>query len=302
MKALEKILFLASALLVCLACNREEETVRYRIGDTARIFLNLFPGDMPAIGVKSEFALDPKVENPIADVWVLQYDELGQLCRSDYSSKTPSLTWQGHLVELDVRPTSTIVVFANLGEKDGDDVYEWPATIGLLRRHQMAEDKSLDISGGANPARLFMVGETILSASDIGSPSTCINIMLSRICCKLAVGVHQSGDEFHDLRIRILNAVNGFTVFPTKDTFTAQSHSDYTEDSAAAITTARKYFYYYLYENMDTDNQTKIEITVTGKDGRERTRIFPITSHGELVRNTYYNVDLELTGSGTYNP
>lgn len=301
MKALNNILLFASALILCLACNREETSLSYRIGDTVRVSMNLSAEAMPASGTKSEYALDPKVENPIADVWVLQYDELGQLCRSDHSSKTPSLTWQGHMVDLDVRPTSTIVVFANIGDIAEDKSYEWPATIGLLRRYHMAEDKSLDISGGADPSRLYMVGETTLSADDIGSPSTSINVMLSRICCKLAVGVHQGGNEFRDLRIQILNAAEGFTVFPTLDSFSA-SYTDYTADSAPTISSTRKYFYYYLYENMDVDNQTKIKITVTGKDGRERTRIFPISSTGELLRNTYYNVDIELTGSGTYNP
>lgn len=302
MKVLKKILLHTAVLLVCLACNREEEPAPYRIGDTVRISLNLSTDEMPASGTKSEYALDPKIENPIADVWVLQYDELGQLCRSDHSSKTPSLTWQGHLVELDVRPTSTIVVFANIGEI-ADENYAWPATIGLMRMYHMATEfeYSLDITGGADPQRLYMVGETTLKASDIGSPSTEINVMLSRLCCKLAVGVHQSGDEFSNLRIQIMHAAKGFTVFPTKENFSA-SYTDYAVDSTPTITSTRKYFFYYLYENMDTDNQTKIKVTVTGKDGQDRTRIFPITSHGELLRNTYYNVDLELTGSGTYTP
>ncbi len=290
-----KVLFFAAILLCCLSCSREDVPLTE---ETVKVSLNLFQEEMNTVGTKAMFALDPKVENPIADVWVLQYDELGQLCAAEHSVKTPSLSIPDHQVTLHNRPSSTIIVFANVGDIAEDSSYEWPATLALLRKSRMADDKSLDISGGADPEHLYMVGETVLTTDKIQAGGTSINVMLSRLCCKLAVGIHQSGDEFHDIKVKILNAAEGFTVFPTADSFTA-TYADYTEDGPESVTgSARKYFYYYLYENMDKDNQTKIQVTVTGKDGRERTRIFPVTSHGELIRNTYYNVDLELKGSG----
>lgn len=299
MKA-DKIILVVSVLLCFLACGREEIP---STEDTVTVSLNISQEEMNTIGTKAMFPLDPKVENPIADIWVLQYDELGQLCASDHQEKTPSLSIPDHEVTLKRRPTSTIVVFANVGDIAEDD-YPWPATIALLRKSRMADDKSLDITGGAAPKRLYMVGETVLTEDKIQSEgTTSINVMLSRICCKLAVGVHQSGSEFSDIQVKILNGAKGFIVFPTVESFTDTYvdntyYTDYTEDKPQSVGSARKYFYYYLYENMNKDRQTKIQVTVTGKNGTKRTRIFPITSHGELIRNTYYNVDLELKGSG----
>ena len=297
----EKIILVVSVLLCSLACGREEIP---STEDTVTVSLNISQEDVNTVGTKSMFALDPKVENPIADIWVLQYDELGQLCASDHQVKTPSLSIPDHEVTLKWRPTSTIVVFANVGDIAEDYKYPWPATIALLRKSRMAVDKSLDITGGADPKRLYMVGETVLTEDKIQSEgTTSINVMLSRICCKLAVGVHQSGSEFRDIQVKILNGAKGFIVFPTVESFTDTYvdntyYTDYTEDELQSVGSARKYFYYYLYENMNKDRQTKIQVTVTGKNGTKRTRIFPITSHGELIRNTYYNVDLELKGSG----
>lgn len=295
MKA-RKILILLSALLPLLACSREE-TPAYKYGDTVRVSLNIFTQEMPSTGTRAEFALDPKVENPIADVWVLQYDELGQLCTAEHSVKTPTMRIPDHQVSLHVRPTSTIVVFANMGEIAEDSSYEWPATLTLLHESRFAADMSLDINGGADPARLFMMGETTLDASQITTPSTSINVMLSRLCCKLAVAVYQKANEFHDLHVQIVDAVRGFMVQPTEDRFTAD-YEDYVEDVSGNITSTRKYFYYYLYENLDPTRQTKIKVTVTGKDGNVRTRLFPISPEGSLQRNTFYNVDLEIKGSG----
>lgn len=300
MKA-DKILLVVSVLLCFLACRREEIP---STEDTVTVSLNIFQEEVNTVGTKSMFALDPKVENPIADIWVLQYDELGQLCASNHQEKTPSLSIPDHQVTLKKRSTSTIVVFANVSDIAEDD-YPWPATISLLRKSRMAVDKSLDITGGADPERLYMVGETVLTADKIQSEgTTSINVMLSRICCKLAIGIHQNGDEFDDIKVKILNGAKGFIVFPTVESFTDTYvdntyYTDYAEDGPQSVGSARKYFYYYLYENMNKDHQTKIQVTVTGKDGQDRTRIFPITSHGELIRNTYYNVDLELKGSGS---
>lgn len=300
MKA-DKIILVVSVFLCFLACGREDVP---STEDTVTVSLNISQEEeMNTVGTKSMFPLDPKVENPIADIWVLQYDELGQLCASDHQEKTPSLSIPDHEVTLKRRPTSTIVVFANVGDIAEDD-YPWPATIALLRKSRMAVDKSLDITGGADPKRLYMVGETVLTEDKIQSEGkTSINVMLSRICCKLAIGIHQSGDEFHDIKVKIINAAKGFIVFPTVESFTDTYvdntyYTDYTEDGTQSVGSARKYFYYYLYENMNKDRQTKIKVTVTGKDGRERIRIFPITSHGELIRNTFYTIDLELKGSG----
>lgn len=299
MKA-DKIILVVSVFLCFLACGREDVP---STEDTVTVSLNISQEDVNTVGTKSMFPLDPKVENPIADIWVLQYDELGQLCASDHQEKTPSLSIPDHEVTLKRRPTSTIVVFANVGDIAEDD-YPWPATIALLRKSRMAVDESLDITGGADPKRLYMVGETVLTADKIQPEpgKTSINVMLSRLCCKLAVGVHQSGSEFHDIKVEIINAAKGFVVFPTVDSFKEiyvdnTYYTDYAEDGPQSVGSARKYFYYYLYENMNKDHQTKIQVTVTGKDGQGRTRIFPITSHGELIRNTYYNVDLELQGS-----
>lgn len=297
-----KILFLAALLFCCLSCGRED-LPSYKMGDYVDVHLNIAADDIQFMGTKSEFALDPKVENPIEDVWVVQYDELGNHCTDEYIPRTMATLMISDLeVKLKVCPTSTIVVFANLGAGNiAKDGYEWPGTLALLRKSRMAVDQSLDINGGADPSRLYMVGETTLQASQIGQANegnTSINVMLSRLCCKLAVGVHQSGNEFHDIKVQILNASKGFTVFPTKESFTATYDESYTADQVASVGTSRKYFYYYLYENMDTERQTKIKVTVTGKDGQERVRIFPITSHGELIRNTFYTIDLELKGSG----
>lgn len=301
----QKILFLTTLILCCLSCSREDNLPSYNMGDFVDVHLTLSTDDMQVLGTKSEFALDPKVENPIEDVWVVQYDELGNICTSEHNQRPMATLMITDLeVKLKVCPTSTIVVFANLGDMAEEESYEWPGTLALLRRSRMAADRSLDINGGANPSRLYMVGETTLQASQIGqgnNGNTSINVMLSRLCCKLAVGVHQSGNEFSNIRVQIINAAQGFTVFPAKETFTA-SYEDYVADEVASVGSSRKYFYYYLYENLDLDNQTKIKVTVTGKDGLERTRLFPITSYGELLRNTFYNVDLELKGSGTYIP
>ena len=297
-----KIFFLATVLLCCLSCGRED-LPSYKMGDYVDVHLNLATEDIQSVGTKSQYALDPKVENPIEDVWVIQYNELGNICASEHRQRPMATLMITDLeVKLKVCTTSTVVVFANLGAGNiniAED--DWPGTLALLRQSKMAVDQSLDINGGANPARLYMVGETILQAEQIGKANegnTSINIMLSRLCCKLAVGVHQSGDEFSNIKVQILNAAQGFTVFPVKESFTA-TYEDYTADAVASVGSARKYFYYYLYENMDSENQTKIKVTVTGKDGRERTRIFPITSHGDLLRNSFYNVDLELKGSGS---
>lgn len=326
MKRFIYILLLGVAFQACSQAIAEPEPQSPLVPVTLDITVN---GVAVAEESKAQTSLDPKVENPISNLWILQYDERGEWCHSEYwSTPNPVLSIPNHQVQLKLCPQSTVVVLANVGSltyngaKDGDRYrYEWPATIGQMRMLVMADapELSLDRDAGRQVEKIYMMGEVTLTSSQITEPYTSVNVMLSRLCAKIAVSVHQEKSsrglyEFEDLQITMLNTVNGFTVLPDPQTFSAAGRlSDYVTEYVSVEqagqgetqrfdnSSERVTRYFYVNENLDRNrnNWTCIQVSVRGKaDGQLRTRIYPVTSYGQLYRNTFYTFDLTVSGFG----
>lgn len=303
---MKKIAYLLLALFA-ISCTKDGSEG----SDYVMVNFNVsaMPMEMDAsVKSASEMPLDPQVENPIVDIWILQYNRVGEMACKPFFERLG-----GGMLSIDnlnvplKTGESTVIVLANLGSYTGydPDDYSWPGTLAGLRSLVIAgnyniDRDSTDPSMSHVPDHLFMVGEESLNVTQ---STTQIAVMLSRLCCKLRLAITQESDQFENLEVKILNAVHGFTVFPTDDEFTASDMSDYSIDEIGDVPVSpdRVYRYYYLYENLDSDPdlQTKIEVKVTGKvDRLKRTRVFPITSYGKINRNTFYNVDLTISGSG----
>lgn len=261
---------------------------------------------------KAVSPLDPHVENPIKNLWVIQYNEVGERCSVNYKEMAnPVVALRDHMVDLEDRPFSTIVVLANFGDitengaKDGDHYrYVWPAALGVLRTGRLAKDMaySLDRDNGHNPANIFMVGQATLTSGDINKH---INVILSRLLAKVAVNIRQEKKggnyQFKDLSLQIQNAVRGVVPFPAVDNTPSEFLYDYVGENVpdSQFTEAGVTRYYYVNENLDEANPTKLSVTVKGVgDDKTRTRVYPINTYKKVFRNTFYTVDITVTGDG----
>ena len=316
---MRKAFLYASVLLVAILPSCVKETVQQNAQSDGKVKVTLDISVDPVLlaeetATKAVSPLDPHAENPIKNLWVIQYNEMGERCSVNYwEAVNPVIAKRDYMVDLEDRPVSTIVVLANFGDitdngaKDGDHyTYVWPGALGVLRTGRLATDMSLslDRDNGHNPSNIFMVGQTTLTSAEIASAQH-INVILSRLVAKIAVNIRQEktagGYQFKNLSLKILNSVKGIVPFPDDNTSSAGYLYDYVGENIPddQFTEDGVTRYYYVNENLDEDNPTKLSVSVRGKGDNElRTRIYPINSYKQVFRNTYYTLDITVAGNG----
>ncbi|MCQ2161040.1 MAG: hypothetical protein MJY97_08130 [Bacteroidales bacterium] len=241
---------------------------------------------------KAGHQFTPRTENTMRDLWILQYNSDNEICLKipvDLEADELSATVKG----LSLRPgRSTLVVIANFLELEPDVQYPWPGALEAL--YSTPIDAGLDL-GGDGPDHLVMVGTRsvdVKAGMDIG-------MMLSRVCCKLTLVVHQAGDEFSDLSFQVVNAARPFTIHSSMDALEEEDLMDYAPETVSGkVPTGRADAvtrYYYFCENLSSDPDMQTMVRVSAKrNGTRRSMLVPVTSHGGVYRNTNYTLDLTL--------
>lgn len=245
-----------------------------------------------SLETKAGAQLTPRTENTMRDLWILQYNSDNEICLKipvDLEADELSTTVKG----LSLRPgRSTLVVIANFLELEPDVQYPWPGALEAL--YSTPIDIGLDLDGDG-PEHLVMVGTRavdVKAGMDIG-------MMLSRVCCKLTLVVHQDGDAFSDLSLQVVNAARPFTIHSSKDALEEEDLMDYAAETISGTVPSGRANavtrYYYFCENLSSDPDMQTMVRVSAKrNGTRRSMLVPVTSHGGVYRNTNYTLDLTL--------
>lgn len=287
-----KYIFLLSCLWLA-ACTQdndewlgEEQTTE---STEATVHLNLQCAEI-SVDTRSTTPQDPETDNPIYHLYLLHYNDEGQLIKDD----TQEIEWSGNpqlTAQWDptLRVTSgkveTICLIANM---KGHAPAKWPETYAELKE----SCATLQFDGTMiKSKKMFMFGSYQGTLTDKQS----INIMMGRMATTLKIVVGRSNNytPYAISKIEIQNVSHQTYYIPHKSkesNFGSNMSESFTKNNTIDGSASERIFYYQVGENIDPDINRRTKVVITAKrsgnyDEKTYTVVLGADAPGTIDRN-----------------
>lgn len=284
--------FFLWALFPFLAsCEKEEVGSAAPSSHLVTVMLNPSFSDEVAIDgntlTRSGSMLDPGIENPIFDIWVIQYADGGVILKSEHLRATPdvlgALKIEPFPVELYARANTTVCLVANLQPGQPAATYPWAGSLNGFKRMMLDLDlnnPSLDV-GHIGQIRMFGY-----YFGDIATSTYNLNVTLGRMISRVALNIRNTGRfNLTNVDVEVTNVPRKIPFFPTGDPLpvtaaSTQAERDeyfttYRENIGNLNVGASQMRYYYMGENINPQQTeaTTVKITGTAEGVRRSTTV-----------------------------
>lgn len=284
------LLFLMLISLLA-SCEKEEVVSAAPSSDLVTVMLNpSFSEEVVINGntqTRSGSMLDPGIENPIFDIWVIQYADGGVILKSEHLRAAPgvlgALKIEPFPVELYARANTTVCLVANLQPGQPDATYPWAGSLNGFKRMMLDLDlnnSSLDV-GHIGEIRMFGY-----YFGDIATSTYNLNVTLGRMISRVALDIRNTGRfNLTNVDVEITNVPRRIPFFPTGDPLPVTAASTpaerdeyfttYRENIGNLNVGASQMRYYYMGENINPQETeaTTVKITGTAEGVRRSTTV-----------------------------
>lgn len=262
-----KYIFLLSCLWLA-ACTQdndewlgEEQTTECT---EATVHLNLQCAEI-SVDTRSTTPQDPETDNPIYHLYLLHYNDEGQLIKNDIQEKSwngdPQLTvnWNPTL-RVTSGKVETICLIANM---EGHAPAKWPETYAELKE----SCATLQFDGTMiKSKKMFMFGSYQGTLKD----NQDINIMMGRMATTLKIVVGRSDNyiPYAISKIEIQNVSHQTYFIPhpsTESNFGSNMSESFTQNITIDGSASERIFYYQVGENINPDENRRTKVVITAK-------------------------------------
>ena len=262
-----KYIFLFSCLWL-VACTQDNEWLEDLQPESmeAVVHLNLQCAEIN-VKTRSTTPQDPQTDNPMYHLYLLHYNNEGQLIEEDTQEKdfkgNPQLTCQWNpTLRVTSDAVETICLVANM---KGAAPAKWPETLAKLK--ESCATLQFGSNGLIVEKKMYMFGyyEGTLTSGQY------INIMMGRMAAtlKFVVNAANANETYHYriTNIEIINASKQCYYFPhnsTNENFIGDNISEsFKENNEITSSIEELTFYYQIGENIypTTENRTKVKIS-----------------------------------------
>lgn len=234
---------------------------------------------------RSPSMLDPGIENPIFDIWVIQYADGGVILKSEHYRNQP-----GELGLLEVKPfdvqlyrrnNTTICLVANLQPEQPNSTYPWAGSLNGFKRMML----DLNLNDTPNNPEVGLIDQIRMFGyfvGDITTETTSLSVTLGRMISRVALNVTNNGRaNLTNARIEVRNVAKKIPFFPTNEplpitasstpTERAEYFTSYTENIGNLNMNQTITRYYYMGENISPQQSEATTVVITGTaEGTER--------------------------------
>lgn len=262
------LLYCLAVILSVAAVGCEEETSFQREGETVEVVLNL-SAEIPE--TRADRPMFSKNENPIYNLWLLQFDKEGIITGKPQYSDFADGVLSIKDLKAELRAgQSTVCLVANLGkdfkfEVDGRAVDNVTVFRSMLIDAPLISGEGIaaDSVGHLKDRSMYMYG---YYQGDIKSGAS-LNVLLGRLFLRINLILENStGKDLEDMEITISN-VPAKTRIPFVNESSAGKFIEYKEKIPAPVAAgASTMHYYYMPENISPseDKATKVTVTTSG--------------------------------------
>lgn len=306
--------------LLFTACEKDDFAGgKQQNGEPVTVSLNI--GKQTTRGLKAANEMEPEKENLIYDIWLLQYNSLGQLAAATGVDKRQHLrvgeegvTLISDLqVTLQASEASTIFLIANLGDSPLENNAQWPEDLESFKMLSIPIDYLSVPSGDDKDGHVNKIGLFGQYTGPVANGMD-INFSLNRLITRVKLNITPSSEMSDPVVIKLENVRSRINIYPTPTPFQSKGNTEeeIRADRAANFTTFSKtlpglsvggtILYFYMGENINPspDNATKLSVTNNGKVytallGAEKPEASePSTRNLSLERNSKYDFDINL--------
>lgn len=300
-----KYIFLLSCLWLA-ACTQdndewlgEEQTTECT---EATVHLNLQCAEI-SVDTRSTTPQDPETDNPIYHLYLLHYNDEGQLIKDDNQETEwngdPQLTvkWNPTL-RVTSGKVETICLIANM---EGHAPAKWPETYAELKD----SCATLQFDGTMiKSKKMFMFGSYQGTLKD----NQDINIMMGRMATTLKIVVGRSNNyiPYAISKIEIQNVSHQTYFIPhpsTESNFGSNMIEDFSDNIIKIDGSAsERIFYYQVGENIDPDENRRTKVVITArKSGDYNEKTYTVVLGADAPGTPNRNYSLYRNNNYTFN-
>lgn len=254
---------------------------------------------------RSPSMLDPGIENPIFDIWVIQYADGGVILKSEHYRNQP-----GELGLLEVKPfdvqlyrrnNTTICLVANLQPEQPNSTYPWAGSLNGFKRMML----DLDLNDTPNSPEVGLIDQIRMFGyfvGDITTETTSLSVTLGRMISRVALNVTNNGRvNLTNARIEVRNVPKKIPFFPTGEplpvtasstpTERAEYFTSYTENIGNLNMNQTITRYYYMGENISPQQSEATTVVITGTaEGTERSSTVVLGGDNPGIENRDFSI------------
>lgn len=314
------LLYLIAVTLLLAACQRQDFLFEKESSAPVTVTLNINQ-QQQSHNLRAANAMGPEIEDFIYDIWLLQYNSLGELVSADGVDKRQHLRLgedgvtevTGLEVTLLESENSTLFLIANLGDAPLENNVIWPDNLETFKQLSIPVDYLSVPAGDDNEGHVNRIGLMGVYRGAVQNSMT-MNISFTRLITRLKLNIKPSYEMNSSVELKLENVRSRIYLFPTETPYQPAGSTDDEKaaDRAANYTIFSKTLsqldttgivqYFYVGENINPTAEDATRLTVSYNDdvyttllGTESPEVGdPSSRNLTLKRNSSYNFDINL--------
>lgn len=319
MKPMRTLLYTITAACLLAACEKQDFLSEKETAAPVTVTLNI-KQLQPSPQSRAANQMEPEKENYIYDIWLLQYNALGELTAADGVDPRQHLRVgeAGATTVTDLEVTllesanSTLLLIANLGDAPLENNATWPDNLDAFKQLSIPLDYLSVPSGDASEGHVGKIGLLGYYQGALQNNMT-LNLSFTRLITRLRLNIKPSFDMSSPVELKLENVRSRILLFPsatpyqpagsTDDEKAADRAANYTSFSQtlSQLNTSGIVQYFYVGENIlpSAADATKLTVAYNGDTyttllGEDSPAADPSSRNLTLNRNSDYSFDINL--------
>lgn len=319
---MHKLLYITIIALLFNACQKDDypyEQENQENNVPVTVTLNI--QQQQSRGIRATNAMTPEEENLIYDIWLLQYNSLGELISAAGVDKRQHLRVgeEGVMqvsdleVMLQASDDCTVFLVANLGDNPLENSAIWPDNLEAFKKLSIPIEYLSVPSGDAEDGHVNKIGLFGFYRGAVQNNME-MNIALSRLITRLRLNIKPGSEMTAPVELKLENVRSRINLFPDQTPYqpSGSTEQEKATDRAANFTSFTKTLpnlgtegivqYFYTGENINpseeyatkliVNNNGKVYTTLLGAESPDAGE--PLSRNLTLERNSGYNFDINL--------